>query len=77
MIEAAACESLERRREVEPYVPGSPCVIEVEFKDTRSFEDFCTRPGVDAVGERRIRVAADDWWTAWSSFMQLSVYRPA
>jgi D-amino peptidase len=77
MIESAAAEAIGRVAGAKPYDPGRPCEIEVLFQNTRAFDDFRRRPGVEVVGERRIVVSGPDWWTAWKSFADVSVYRPA
>jgi D-amino peptidase len=77
MIQAAAAEALGRRTRVQPYDPGRPCQVEVEFQNTRAFDEFRGRPGVEVIGDRRIRSSGPDWWTAWSAFMAVSVYTPS
>ena len=53
---------------VEPWNPGSPCEIRVEFKHTKAADDLRFRPGVVRVDDRTITVAADTWWEAWKTF---------
>jgi D-amino peptidase len=74
MIEAGAAEALSRVGSARPYDPGRPCEIVVEFQHTAAWEEFRHRHGVEDAGERRIRCTGPDWWTAWSSFMQVAVY---
>jgi hypothetical protein len=33
-----------------------------------AFDSFRTKPGVEVVGERRIRSQAESWWPAWRQF---------
>lgn len=75
MIEAGATEALAKRSRA-PYVPGSPSVIEVEFKTVAAFVEYSARPGVEVTGDSRIRTTGDDWWTAWSTFIGVSAYTP-
>jgi D-aminopeptidase len=77
LIEDAAAGAMRNITGAKPYDPGRPCEIEVLFQNTRAFDDFRWRPGVDVVGERRIVVSGPDWWTAWRSFADVSVYRPS
>lgn len=74
MIEAGAAESLKNVGAIKPYDPGKPCEIEVEFMNTTSVENFISRPSVERTGERKIRIKGPDWWTAWTSFFDTSVY---
>lgn len=67
-IEEAASRALRAPEAVQPYDPGRPCEIEVEFVRTDAFESFRRKPGVEVAGERRIRSRADTWWPAWRQF---------
>ncbi len=64
-IEAGARRALSNLGAVEPYVPARPSTIDVEFMLTSAFDEYRSRPGVVAVGERRVRSSAPDWWAAW------------
>jgi D-amino peptidase len=68
LIEEGARRALADLRAVEPYDPGRPCEITVEFKDTHPLEEYRRRPGVEVTDSRTIVVRGDDWWTAWQSF---------
>jgi D-amino peptidase len=68
LIEETACRALRDTGAVRPYDPGSPCEIEVEFVRTDAFDSFRAKPGVEVVGERRIRSRAASWWPAWRQF---------
>lgn len=76
-IEEGARAAIGRVGDARPYDPGRPSEIEVLFQNTRAFDDFKWRPGVEVIGERRIRVTGPDWWTAWKSFAEVSVHRPS
>lgn len=76
MIEAGARRAMGAVGSVQPYDPGRPCEIVVEFQHTAAWEEFRTRHGVEVAGERRIRCTGPDWWTAWTTFMQVQVYHP-
>jgi D-amino peptidase len=65
LIEEGARNALEDLKAVEPYDPGRPAEIEVEFTNTGQIEKYRGRTGVEVTGPRSIRVRADDWWTAW------------
>lgn len=75
MIEAGAKEAMGKIGSVKPYDPGKPCEIVIEFTNTSAWEEYRSRPGVQVAGERKIRYEGPDWWTAWSAFVQSSVYR--
>jgi D-amino peptidase len=68
MIEAGAKKALSDLKAVQPYDPGSPCTIEVEFKVTDEVDKLRYRAGVEIVDDRRIRSTADRWWDAWQQF---------
>jgi D-aminopeptidase len=68
LIEAGARKALSDLKAVPPYDPGSPCVIEVEFKRTQPVDRLRFHPGVERVDGRRIRVEAKTWWEAWKLF---------
>jgi D-amino peptidase len=68
LIEAGAKKALSDLKAVEPWNPGSPCEIEVEFKHTLAADQLRFRSGVERVGPREISVKADTWWEAWKTF---------
>ncbi|HVE91155.1 MAG TPA: M55 family metallopeptidase [Actinomycetota bacterium] len=68
LIEEGAKASLSDLKAVQPYDPGRPCTIEVDFTSPDLLDGHRNRPGVDVVGPRRIRSSAQDWWTAWRQF---------
>jgi D-amino peptidase len=68
LIEAGARRALSGPRAVEPWNPGSPCEIRVEFKHTLAVDKLRFRAGVERVDDRTISVTADTWWEAWKTF---------
>jgi D-amino peptidase len=68
LIEDGARRALQKLDAVEPYDPGRPCVIEVEFTNTDAAKRFMRRPGVETVDPRKVSVRGDDWWSAWRTF---------
>ena len=68
MIEEAARATLADLAAVEPYDPGSPCEILVDYATSDHVERFRHRPGVEVTSARQIASRADDWWTAWRQF---------
>jgi D-amino peptidase len=67
-IEAGAEQALADLSAVQPYDPGKPCEIRVEYKGTIATDRMRRVPAVEIVGPREIVVRGDDWWTAWQSF---------
>jgi D-amino peptidase len=68
LIEEGARKALSDLKAVEPYDPGSPCTIEVEYKVTDAVDKLRRARDVEIVDDRRIRVTADRWWDAWQTF---------
>jgi D-amino peptidase len=68
LIEAGAKQALSDLKAVEPYNPGSPCTIEVEYKVTDATDRLRVVDAVEVVDDRRIRSTADTWWQAWRQF---------
>jgi D-amino peptidase len=67
-IEEGARKALEDVSAVEPYDPGRPCEIRVEYKHTMAVDRLRRVPAVEVVGPREVVVRGDDWWSAWQSF---------
>jgi D-amino peptidase len=65
VIEEGAKNALKDLTAVQPYDPGRPAEIEVEFVGTMEVPKYVGRTGVEVTGPRSIVVRADDWWTAW------------
>ncbi len=68
LIEEGAKEALADPKRVEPYDPGRPAEIKVEFKSPDRMHEYANRKGVEVLDARTIVVRADDWWTAWRGF---------
>jgi D-amino peptidase len=68
MIEEGARAALAGPSVVEPYDPGSPCEIVVDFTGSEHVEKYRHRLGVEITEARQIASRADDWWTAWRQF---------
>jgi D-amino peptidase len=68
LVEAGAKQALSNLEAVEPYDPGKPCEIKVEFKWTDPPDKLRYRAGVERLDPRTIVSRADDWWTAWKQF---------
>src|SRR5918992_3457813 len=65
LIEAGAKQALSDLSAVQPYDPGSPCEIKVEFKNTAAPDKLRARPGVERIDDRTVVSRADTWWEAW------------
>jgi D-amino peptidase len=68
LIEDGAKRALEDLKAVQPYDPGRPCEIEIEFTSPDRLEEYRNRKNVEVTGARSIVARGDDWWQAWSSF---------
>jgi len=65
LVEAGSRNALRDLKAVQPYDPGRPCEIKVEFMTTNAFGEYSRKQGVEVIGERMLVSRADDWWTAW------------
>jgi D-amino peptidase len=68
LIEEGAKKALSDLSAVEPYDPGRPCEIEIDFTSPDRLQEYANRKDVEVTGSRSIVVRGDDWWSAWSSF---------
>ena len=68
LVEDGARRALADLKAVQPYDPGSPCEIVVDFNTSDHVEKYRFRPGVEITEPRQIVSRADDWWTAWRQF---------
>ena len=68
LIEEGARTALSDLSAVEPYDPGSPCEIAIEFTSPDRTREFANRKGVEVTGPSSIVARGDDWWSAWSGF---------
>jgi D-amino peptidase len=65
LIEAGARESLRTPDAVQPYDPGRPAEIVVEFMSPSEVGKYQGRSGVEITSPESAVSRADDWWTAW------------
>jgi len=68
LIEEATRDALIARHEMQPYDPGRPCEIRVEYKLTGVVEKLRRVPDVEIVDARTVVARGDDWWSAWQKF---------
>ena len=68
LIEGGAARALADLSSLQPYEPGKPSEIKVEFKNTTDPAKLANRSGVEQLDPRTIVSRADDWWTAWRQF---------
>src|SRR5216110_2961056 len=68
LVEAGAKQALSDLAAVEPYDPGKPCEIKVEYKWTQPPSKLRHRAGVELLDARTLVSRADDWWAAWKQF---------
>jgi D-amino peptidase len=68
LIEEGAKQALKDLTAVEPYDPGKPCEVKVEYKHTEAVRTLRLAADVELVDDRTIVSRADDWWTAWQRF---------
>jgi D-amino peptidase len=68
LIEDGAKRALKDLKAVQPYDPGRPCEIEIEFTSPDRLVEYRNRRGVEVTGPMTLASKADDWWTAWSQF---------
>ncbi len=68
LIEGGATRALADLSAVEPYDPGRPCEIKVEYTKSDEVERLRHRAGVKVLDGRTIVSTADDWWSAWRQF---------
>jgi D-amino peptidase len=67
-IEDAAKRALKDLSAVEPYDPGRPCEITIEFTFVDRLVEYRNRRGVEQIDDLTLVSKAADWWTAWSQF---------
>ena len=68
LIEEGARKALSNPTAVDPYDPGKPCEIKIEYKSTGPPQELRFQAGVESLDDRTIVSRADDWWTAWKQF---------
>jgi D-amino peptidase len=68
LIEEGAKRALKDLGAVNPYDPGRPAEIQIEFHTPARLVEYRNRRGVEQLDEHTLVSSADDWWTAWSQF---------
>jgi len=68
LIEEASTRALSNAAAVQPYDPGRPAEIKVEYKNTVDPAKAALKPGVEQLDARTVVSRADDWHTAWRQF---------
>jgi D-amino peptidase len=68
LIEEGTRKALSDLSAVEPYDPGRPCEIAIEFTTPDRLQEFANRKGAEVTGASSLVVRGDEWWAAWSSF---------
>jgi D-amino peptidase len=68
LIEDGAKRALQDLSAVQPYDPGRPSEIQVDFTSPDRLAEYRNRRGVEVTGPLTLLSRADDWWTAWSQF---------
>jgi len=68
LVEEGARRALSDLKAVEPYDPGKPCEIKVEYKSTSPPQKLRFHHGLEFLDDRTLVSRADDWWTAWKQF---------
>jgi D-amino peptidase len=68
LIEDGAKRALKDLRAVQPYNPGNPCEIEIQFTTADRLDEYRNRRGVEQLDALTLVSKADDWWSAWSQF---------
>ena len=65
LIEEGARTALKDLDAVQPYDPGRPVEIEVEFMTPSEADKYRGRQGVEVTSPESAVSRAADWWTAW------------
>ena len=68
LIEDGAKKALSDLKAVQPYDPGKPCEVKVEYKLTSPPQKLRFQAGVELLDDRTLVSRADDWWSAWKQF---------
>jgi D-amino peptidase len=68
LIEDGAKRALKDLKAVQPYRPGSPCEIKIEFTFVDRLVEYRNRRGVEQLDDLTLVSRAGDWWSAWSQF---------
>jgi D-amino peptidase len=65
LIEEGARNALKKLDAVEPYDPGRPCEIAVDFSFPGEVDKYRGRQGVEVTSPESLVSRGGDWWTAW------------
>jgi D-amino peptidase len=65
LIEEGARKALKDPQAVQPYEPGRPSEIAVEFIAPSEVDKYAGRQGVEVTGTESVVSRGPDWWTAW------------
>jgi D-amino peptidase len=68
LIEDGAKRALKDLSAVQPYDPGRPAEIQIEFHTPARLVEYRNRKGVEQIDAHTLLSRADDWWAAWSQF---------
>ena len=68
LIEDGAKRALKDLKAVQPYDPGKPSEIRIEFTSPDRVVEYRNRKGIEQLDNLTLVATADDWWTAWSQF---------
>jgi D-amino peptidase len=68
LIEEGAKKALSDLKAVEPWDPGRPSEITVQYASPDLVQKLRYRHGVEILDPRTIVSRADNWWTAWTQF---------
>jgi D-amino peptidase len=68
MIEEATARALAQPASVQPYNPGRPCEIRIQFTTTDRVDEYRNRRGVEQLDALTLVSRGEDWWEAWSQF---------
>jgi D-amino peptidase len=68
MIEDGTMSALAQPNAVQPYNPGRPCEIRVEFATPDGAAKYRYRHGIQIVDPRTITSTAENWLAAWRQF---------
>ncbi|MFL5918452.1 MAG: M55 family metallopeptidase [Gaiellaceae bacterium] len=68
LIEDGAKRALKDLSAVQPWDPGRPAEITIEFHTPSRLVEYRNRKGIEQIDDHTLVSRAEDWWTAWSQF---------
>jgi D-amino peptidase len=68
LIEEGAKKALSDLKAIEPYDPGKPSEIKVEYQSSQPPQQLRFQPGIEFLDDRMLVSHAADWWSAWKQF---------